>query len=1147
MPLVPRLGIGARNRNSRLFLVVLCCSLVPSLALALPVRSATAYFVADEPRDTLFTLPAPWIVLDSLQVFRNGDTLTEFADWRVVEPGNRIWLFRPLAPTDTLRVEFAYQPAPLFRTYSRHSLRELGRATVQADTADTVRIAPATERVSETAEGWSRLNKSGSLIRSVQVGTNQDLALESALNLQIEGRVGRNVDVIAALTDQSTPIQPEGTTETLNELEKVFVSVRSPNLAATIGDFTLDLPGGVYDSYSRKLKGVMGEANYSTAKATASGAVSRGEFHTNSFSGQEANQGPYPLSGKNSETGILVLAGTERVWLDGLPLRRGEGNDYVIEYAAGEITFTSRRLITSDSRIVVDFEYANEDYERFYGSARAQAAFATERLRGAVTWITESDDRNRPVGVALSDSDKTSLREAGDDPSLAVTFAADSVGPGSGDYNDSLVVLNGDTLQIFVYSPRDSNQTTGSWRVTFDDFGIGGGDYEAAADDLGLAYFRWIGPNRGRYRPYRRLPLPEQHTIGDVRISTAPIHGFSFEGEAAMSGRDENTYSGLGDNDNSGAAGTVGVAFAREDFDLLGWQPHRVDANVRLRRRDDRFAEINRASEVEFEREWDVNRNSRTEETIREATIRLSPWRQLSVSGGYGDLIRPSQSSYRHNVATVLSLGQRLRVSGSHLDLESSDRAIGRKSNWIRQRAESNAAIGRFAPRVGIDRERKRNVGASGVDGFRFLDYRAGVAATLPYNLGWDNEYSRRLDDLLNAADRYRTHARAYTASSELQWRPPEGGSTMLRFAHREKEYLAADSADVINDVGRLETLIAPRSRLFETNLVYEVAKTQSQDQILIAIQVPEGTGNYRREGDQYVPDDQGNYILVPRNTGDYSPATELTMNALVWLRPDELSTSGLSPWIRALSAETEVQVEERTKLPLSARLLLLDQNQFRGDSTLSGTFSLREDLHVRRLSQKLAFRLRYRTTGSLQNQYLNGGQERSLREGGVRVRAKYLSNLRGETEAALSRERLRYVSGSFEDRDIDRFDLSQDNTLTFNRSWDAGVGLKASEVNDEQTRTQASLREVRPHATLTLYAKGRLDLEGTWIHATSNKSSIPFELGRGSNRGENYRWSARGTYQFGQNFSGSLSYTGRSDSGERTFHTGRLEVRATL
>ena len=151
----------------------------------------------------------------------------------------------------------------------------------------------------------------------MQVGTDQDLALESALSLQIDGRVGKNIDVVAVLSDQSTPIQPEGTTESLSELEKVYVSIRSPHLATTLGDYTVNLPGGQYDSYSRKLTGVFGEGNFSPISAFAGGAVSKGEYTTNSFNGQESNQGPYTLHGKNGEIGIVILAGTETVWLDG--------------------------------------------------------------------------------------------------------------------------------------------------------------------------------------------------------------------------------------------------------------------------------------------------------------------------------------------------------------------------------------------------------------------------------------------------------------------------------------------------------------------------------------------------------------------------------------------------------------------------------------------------------------------------------------------------------------------------------------------------------------------------------------------------------------------------------------------------------------
>ena len=284
---------------------------------------------------------------------------------------------------------------------------------------------------------------------------------------------------------------------------------------------------------------------------------------------------------------------------------------------------------------------------------------------------------------------------------------------------------------------------------------------------------------------------------------------------------------------------------------------------------------------------------------------------------------------------------------------------------------------------------------------------------------------------------------------------------------------------------------------MLEANLTYEVAKTRTQSQFLVAIEVPAGTGSYRRVGDQYVPDDQGNYILVPRNTGNYEPATSITLNSLFWVRPDELSGSKLAAWIKALSSETEITLEEKTKRALSAGLLLMDQSQYRGDSTLTGNISIREDLHIRRLSQKLSIRTRYRYSNSLQNQYLNGGQSRSFREGGVRVRARYLSFVRGETEVTLSRETLSYVQSSLSSRDINRFDLSQENTISLSQQWETGLGLKASEVNDDRSKTQVSFRELKPRAAFTLVGKGRVDADVAWIHASSNRAIIPFELGK--------------------------------------------------
>ncbi|MEZ4688807.1 MAG: hypothetical protein R3A12_00950 [Ignavibacteria bacterium] len=71
--------------------------------------------------------------------------------------------------------------------------------------------------------------------------------------------------------------------------------------------------------------------------------------------------GPYYLVGGNNELNILVLSGTEKVYLDGNLMIRGEQADYVIDYGIGTITFNNNRLITSDSRIIGRFGIYHKD------------------------------------------------------------------------------------------------------------------------------------------------------------------------------------------------------------------------------------------------------------------------------------------------------------------------------------------------------------------------------------------------------------------------------------------------------------------------------------------------------------------------------------------------------------------------------------------------------------------------------------------------------------------------------------------------------------------------------------------------------------------------------------------------------------------
>ena len=90
------------------------------------------------------------------------------------------------------------------------------------------------------------INASGTFFRGIEMNTQGAGGLNGGLRFQIAGKLSENIQVSGTVTDESIPIQPEGTTAALDELDKVYLNVAYPAGELTAGDLTIINKSGKY-------------------------------------------------------------------------------------------------------------------------------------------------------------------------------------------------------------------------------------------------------------------------------------------------------------------------------------------------------------------------------------------------------------------------------------------------------------------------------------------------------------------------------------------------------------------------------------------------------------------------------------------------------------------------------------------------------------------------------------------------------------------------------------------------------------------------------------------------------------------------------------------------------------------------------------
>ncbi|MFT5780639.1 MAG: hypothetical protein ACI837_003602, partial [Crocinitomicaceae bacterium] len=263
---------------------------------------------------------ADTIKLDSLSIYPNsfsiqcGDELLSSEFYVLDYAGSSLILNKQCS--DSLQVSYRVLPMDLSKTYSVRDTNLI--YTREKGMRENFLIT--TPSITTDVFGGSGLSKEGSISRGITFGNNQNLGVNSTLNLELSGQIAPNLKLLASVSDDNLPIQADGNTNKLREFDQVFIQVYNDRFKMIAGDFWLYKPKGYFLTYRKRAQGLTVNYQWSADtsrvwKTQVSGALSKGKFQRQIIQGVEGNQGPYRLRGAQNEPFIIVLSGTEGVFI----------------------------------------------------------------------------------------------------------------------------------------------------------------------------------------------------------------------------------------------------------------------------------------------------------------------------------------------------------------------------------------------------------------------------------------------------------------------------------------------------------------------------------------------------------------------------------------------------------------------------------------------------------------------------------------------------------------------------------------------------------------------------------------------------------------------------------------------------------------
>lgn len=1026
---------------------------------------------------------------------------------------------------------------------------------------------------------FGTMNYNGSFGRALSFGNNQDVVVNSQFNLQLNGLLGDSIQVAAAITDNNIPIQPDGTTQQLNEFDRVWLQFEKHNWEVNLGDIDIHQNDLYFLNFYKRLQGAS-YANTSrigksaTNKMLLSGAIAKGKFTRNVFQGEEGNQGPYRLRGANNEFFFIVLAGTERVFIDGVLMQRGEDQDYVINYNTAEIAFTPRRMITKDSRIQVEFEYADRNFLNSLLYASDEVSI-NKKLRINVAAYNNTDAKNSPINQTLDTKQRRFLNSIGDSIQNAFypTAALDTFSVSKILYARKDTFYNNHTDTIYVFS---TDKDSAKYNLGFIEVGVGRGNYVPDFSGANGKVYRWVKPingmPQGNYEPATYLVTPKKQqlfSLGAVYDVDAKTRVVS---DVAMSNYDVNSFSTKDKGDNKGFAARV--KFNRLTQVRVKAKQLQLNTSAGYEFVAQTFRPLERLRSVEFYRDWglDIQPPSADEHL---------PYAGVELYNSAGNALRYQTSAY---IRSDNYKGFRQLITHDQKAGGWQFRNVFNLTNYHTQQSRGYFLRPSVDVSKLLSKFRNYTVGASYASehneiheartdsitplSFAFNTVSAFIRSDQSKDNRWGLVYFTRTDKLpyrksLEQVDR------SHNISLNAELLQNNHHQVRLNVTYRQLNVINKALSNLQPEntlLGRAEYAINEFKGFITGNALYEVGAGQEQRRDFSYIEVPAGRGeyawnDYNNDGIPQINEfevalfpDQAKYIRVFTPTNQFVKANYTQFNYSVSLNPKVLSTAFKNKKLGNFLGRINVQSSLQTgKKELANGKILFDP--FKGSIndtsliTLNNTFA--NTLSFNRFSTRWGVDIS-NTINNNKALLTYGFESRGLKDWTLRSRWNIARQYTLEVIQRLGSNSL--FTPKFANRNYSFSIINSEPRFTFTKGTNYRL-LASYEYNKKQNQViYGGERSV----TNSLNVEGKYNavnntsLTGKFTYANINytgalNTAISYIMLDALLPGKNLLWNIDLTKRLGNNFEVSFQYEGRKPAETRTINIGRASLRAIL